>query len=153
MKKHIYTLALSIFITFFGLSGCQTSEQKAQEAQGDVDKAEENLEQANENLEIALQDSATEFDEFKQEVENKIVLNEQRIDSLKVKLANGKKETRISIQKKIDLLKKKNADLNKRMAEYSKTGKEKWESFKREFNHDMDELGNAISDLGTDNTK
>jgi hypothetical protein len=28
-----------------------------------------------------------------------------------------------------------------------------WESFKREFNHDMDELGQALKDLTVDNKK
>ena len=28
-----------------------------------------------------------------------------------------------------------------------------WESFKREFNHDMDEIGQALKDLTVDNKK
>jgi len=28
---------------------------------------------------------------------------------------------------------------------------EEWETFKREFNHDMDELGKALKDLTVDN--
>jgi hypothetical protein len=36
---------------------------------------------------------------------------------------------------------------------YKDEGKEKWESFKKEFNHDMDELGKSIKDLFKDNVK
>jgi hypothetical protein len=40
-----------------------------------------------------------------------------------------------------------------KMNGYKAEGKDKWENFKTEFNHDMDELGNALSDLGKNNVK
>ena len=39
------------------------------------------------------------------------------------------------------------------MEDYKADSKENWESFKTEFNHDMDELGNAFRDLTIDNKK
>jgi len=39
------------------------------------------------------------------------------------------------------------------MDDYTEEGKEKWESFKREFNHDMEELRLALMDLTQNNTK
>ncbi len=53
-------------------------------------------------------------------------------------------------KQRIERLEQKIADLKTRMNEYEKnqTG---WESFKREFNHDMDELGSALKDLTVDN--
>jgi hypothetical protein len=35
----------------------------------------------------------------------------------------------------------------------SKVNTNEWSSFKRDFNHDMDELGQAIKDIDTDGTK
>jgi len=52
--------------------------------------------------------------------------------------------------KKIDALEQKNRDMRNRIAAYEKSQSD-WESFKREFNHDMDELGQAFKDLTVDN--
>ena len=43
--------------------------------------------------------------------------------------------------------------MKQKMADYKEEGKEKWETFKVEFNHDMEELGNAFKDLTVKNTK
>jgi len=39
------------------------------------------------------------------------------------------------------------------MDDYKQDGKENWEKFKAEFNHDMDELGKAFKDLTINNIK
>ena len=36
---------------------------------------------------------------------------------------------------------------------YKVDASENWESFKREFNHDMSELGDALKDITVDNKK
>ena len=43
--------------------------------------------------------------------------------------------------------------MKKRLEDYKADSKDKWESFKTEFNHDMDELGSAFKDLTVKNTK
>ncbi len=40
-----------------------------------------------------------------------------------------------------------------KMDNYKEDGKEKWEAFKSEFSHDMDELGSALKDLTVNNVK
>jgi len=40
-----------------------------------------------------------------------------------------------------------------KISKYKNDGNEKWESFKREFNYDMDELGQSLKDLGENNVK
>ena len=55
-------------------------------------------------------------------------------------------------EQRIDTLEKKNRDLKARVDAYDKSQSD-WESFKREFNHDMDELGQAFKDLTVDNKK
>ena len=39
------------------------------------------------------------------------------------------------------------------MDDYKAISKEEWETFKAEFNHDMEELGKAFGDLGNNNVK
>lgn len=41
----------------------------------------------------------------------------------------------------------------KRRSIYYEKSQSDWETFKREYNHDMDELGNALKDLTVDNKK
>lgn len=43
--------------------------------------------------------------------------------------------------------------MKKKMDDYNMDGKENWEKFKTEFNHDMDELGQAFKDLTVNNVK
>jgi hypothetical protein len=47
----------------------------------------------------------------------------------------------------------KNENLKSKIQVSSKTTTEKWATFKREFNHDIEELGKAIRDIGVDNSK
>ncbi|MBK7408934.1 MAG: hypothetical protein IPJ40_13250 [Saprospirales bacterium] len=51
---------------------------------------------------------------------------------------------------RIETLEQKNRDLRTKMANYEQNQSD-WESFKREFNHDMDELGQALKDFTVDN--
>jgi hypothetical protein len=39
------------------------------------------------------------------------------------------------------------------MKEYKAEGKDKWDKFKEEFNHDMQELDQAFNDFGVNNVK
>jgi len=59
---------------------------------------------------------------------------------------------RADYEKNLNELEQKNKNLKMKMAEYQDSGKDNWESFKREFNHDMDELGKSLKNF-TDNNK
>ena len=69
------------------------------------------------------------------------------------KIAKEKKEMREAHEKAVKELEEKNESMKTKMKDYKEEGKDKWESFKREFNHDMDELGRALKDFGVDNKK
>ena len=53
----------------------------------------------------------------------------------------------------VDALEQKNKDLKNRMDAYGANTQSDWDSFKREFNHDMDALGQAFKDLTVNNKK
>ncbi len=48
-------------------------------------------------------------------------------------------------------LENKNSDLKKKLSDFKDDDKDKWISFKEEFNHDMDELGLAFKNLTVEN--
>jgi len=64
---------------------------------------------------------------------------------------SDKKNDKIYAER-IDTLVKRNENLNARIYNYQKTQRD-WNKFKREFKNDMDNLGQAIKDLGVDNSK
>ena len=68
-------------------------------------------------------------------------------------MATDKRKIKVRDQKIIDDLEQKNINMRKKIEEYQETGKDKWEAFKVEFNHDMDELGTALKNLTVKNTK
>lgn len=47
----------------------------------------------------------------------------------------------------------KNENLKVKIATYQGENKANWEAFKREFNHDMEEFGNAFKTLTTKDVK
>jgi len=84
----------------------------------------------------------------------------KKIAELKVKHAKMNNKDKDAYQKKIGVLEQKNADLKKKLNNQNnlsnqsyEAGSEKLASFKREFNHDMDELGKALRDFTLNNKK
>jgi chromosome segregation ATPase len=153
MKKLNTILALAILFavgTIF--TGCQSSASKEEAAQAKVDEAEQELIDAQQEADIEAQKVATaeEWIAFRTESEIKISEYEIRIKALKTEMKKPGKTFDDLYKQRIEQLEQKIADLKARMKDYEKnqTG---WESFKREFNHDMDELGAAFKNLTVDN--
>ncbi len=146
MKKSIFTLIAVGYILVTVLAECNSPSKK-------VENAKENLEQANEELNQAQKDSVVEFLAFKKTSEDRISENEKAINSFKSRMATDKKHMKETDQKIIDDLEQKNITMRKKIDEYQEKGKDEWLAFKVGFNHDMEELGNAIKKLGFKNTK
>ena len=93
-----------------------------------------------------------EWMDFKTASEVKIKENETRITELKAEMTKSGKKLDAAYEKKIVAEEEKNKALETRMTAYH-TGQRDWAEFKREFNHDMDELGQALKDLTVNNKK
>ncbi len=140
-------LAVAMLLMVFAIfSGCESSEKKVDVAQDEVTKAKEDLDAANAEY-------LADVEAYRKEKADLIAANDSSIVALKLKIANEKKDVKADYEKKITELEQKNKDLKVKMDDYNDEGKEKWESFKREFSHDMDELGNALKDLTVNNKK
>ena len=95
-----------------------------------------------------------EYKIYRLEQEKKIAENDKLIKELKTKKNEVKKEKLINYENKIKELEKKNNELRKKIVvNYKDEGVNKWESFKKEFNHDIDELGQSLKNLFKDNVK
>lgn len=155
MKSLVYNFLAALLIlavSFF--TSCQSSSNKMEEANEDVAEAREDLQEAKDEAKAVAIKVATEEEwrVFKSDAEVKIKSNEIRIDELKVKMKKPGTNNDEMYVKNIESLEQKNKDLKNWIGTYE-TNQTDWESFKREFNHDMDELGQSLKDLTVDNKK
>ena len=142
MKAIIFALMATAAVAAGVLfSGCQIETQKEQVAQIKLDASQ---------VKAIKVVNANEWQEFKSEFEAKIQDNEIRIVDLKEKMKKSGKAMGEVFSQKIETLEQKNKDLRVRIANFDQAQTD-WESFKREFNYDMDELGKALKDLTVDN--
>jgi len=149
MKKYILAstiIALIITGSFIISCGNSSSSENVEDAQDEVAEANENLNEANEAYMI-------EMKSYRSDADKKIAANNKSIEEFKARVDQEKKEAKAYYLRKIEELEQKNSDMKKRMDDYKADGKEQWETFKTEFNHDMDEMGNAIRDIGVNNVK
>ncbi|MEI8049023.1 MAG: hypothetical protein WCI92_16695 [Bacteroidota bacterium] len=148
MKKTILTLIIATtFISGAIFNVCSPSTPKEDAAQARVDDVKEELKDARKAA------TAEEWKAFKDESELKIRDNEIRIAELKTKIKKTDKELDAVYERKIDALEQQNKAMKVKIDVYEKDFKSDWESFKREFNHDMNEIGQALQDLTVDNKK
>jgi len=127
-----------------GLISCNgSSEQKAKE----VEDAKTELGEAMKDLDRARVDSANEYIAFKSECEIKLDENCRKIADLKSELKKEKKGIHDKYEKRLDDLDQKNSKLKVSIKEYKEGTKSRWEVFKNNFNHDMDELSQMLSGI------
>ena len=133
MKKLIFTIALSLFLINTIFIGCETFTEKDDLTKNDVAEAKD--------------DFLTDIENFKAVTAAKIEANNQKIKKLNVKIEYTKKDVKAYSQEQIAILEQKNSEMKIKLDEYKVTGKDNWEIFKAEFNHDMDDLGDAFKNF------
>ena len=142
MKKKLIYSALAVLCLGTIFYSCSSYEEK-------VEKDIENVSDANPDLN-ELND---EFPIYKMDAELTIVANEKRIAELRGKLNKPGTAPFDEMRKhRIDELEIQNANLRAKLVAYEKEHSD-WETFKREFKHDLDGLGKAFEDIGKDNSK
>ena len=144
MKNSILTFAVLTCLAGGLLTRCNTSAQKVENAQNNVDAAESDLDEAN-------QEYLAEIENYRKEAAEKLAANNQSIADFNNRMENEKAEVRADYKRKIAVIEKKNTDLKKKLDDYKAEGKEQWEKFKSEFGRDMDELGQAFKNLTVNN--
>jgi preprotein translocase subunit SecF len=146
MKKTILAFTATTLIASAILISCNTPSEK-------VENAETNVAEANADLNKANEEYIADVENYKKETADKIAANNKSIEEFNARIEHEKKEAKADYKKKIAELEQKNSDMKKKMDDYKVEGKEKWETFKAEFSHDMDELGKAFTDLTVNNVK
>lgn len=148
MKKSIILLAVASVIAGNVFLSCKSNSEKETDAVNNVKYADENLDAVIDTIRedsIAKANDA-EWQTYKSEAIQTIITNEARILELK-KAANkpGKTFDKAYV-KNIEDLERKNAALKVKITNYENNQTD-WDSFKREFNSDLSELGTAIKEF------
>ena len=141
MKNNHIILIVLLSILGILLMGCDVNREKK------VEDAKENVNQANQDLKEAQAQYEMEWQQFKSDAEFKIDANQKSIDEFKAEMKTASKKFRDKYEKEVLTLEQKNAELRKSITEYKYEGKDNWEEFKRDFNNNMNVIGNAIKDL------
>jgi Na+-transporting methylmalonyl-CoA/oxaloacetate decarboxylase gamma subunit len=154
MKKIIFLLTITTFILATTLVSCKSTTKEEIESQEKVDVAEQNLKDAKDSLVVAKKAAtAEEWQTFKDQTDSVISYNEAQIAELKLKMQKTGKSVDAKYQKNIEILEQKNKDLKVKADTYKNDANSDWQSFKREFNHDMDEIVQAFKNVTVDNKK
>lgn len=146
MKNSLLTIVTAGTILATIAIGCNSPATK-------VENAKQDLKEARQELSQEQKDSIADFTAFKTESEDRIAGNEKTIAAFKERMVTDKTQTKKADQKVIDELEQRNINMRKKMDEYKYEGKDNWLSFKKEFNHDMDDLGQSLKNLTVKNTK
>jgi chromosome segregation ATPase len=167
MKNSIFMFATATILTAATtFTACTSPETKVENAQTKVDNAQEKVADAKDkvadakdnlteaqkmaNAEAEKVANAAAWKTYKAEAEIKIKANDTRIAELKATMKKAGKSTSAMYKENVAILEKKNAAMKARITEYDKS-QSNWESFKTEFNRDMDELGTALKDFTVNN--
>ena len=152
MKRTILALSLTIVTLGAVMNSCQTSSEKMEQAKEKVQDAKDNLndvksDSINNAVKVA---NAEEWQAFKLASNKKIASNLLRIEEIKFQMKKAGHRNNQLLDLRIDSFQKRNEELTTRMYKYE-NGKTDWESFKAEFNHDMDGLGSALKNFTVNN--
>lgn len=139
-------LTASLLITGGIVTGCNTPAEKVEKAQQEVDEA-------NNKLDKVTDEYQADIAKYRLEATERIAANEKSIAEFNARIDDQKKVAKADYTIKIAELEKKNTDMKKKMDDYKEDGKDKWEKFKLEFNHDLEELGKAFKDLTVKNVQ
>jgi len=137
MKNKYFVFAVILLITGSVFVGCNN----------DRDKDKENVEKANQDMIDAQVQFEKEWQQFKSDAELKIDANQNKIDDFKVAMKTTSTKFRAKYENEVLTLEQKNIELKKKLNEFKYERKENWEEFKKEFNNDMDSVGNALKDI------
>ena len=125
-------------------------------SRNEVEISESNVEEKQGDLEYAIMNYAMRCNKFQEESDDNIIINEQLIAESKLYSNDKINGEKIIYEKKISVLEAKNEKLKEKLndyIEYNEEDYEKQESFKREFNNDMNELNESLRDIGKNNVK
>lgn len=143
LSNSVLALTLAGCFTIMMLTNCELSANNG----GNVTKAPDGVMAARQDWLEAQRDSVSDCKIFKAESAARVHKNNQIIADFKVRIMTGEKAMKARYQKQLEQLKKKNSKLRYRLERYSESGTDNCETFKREWNDDMNRLVKALHEM------
>ncbi|WP_144080022.1 hypothetical protein [Flectobacillus major] len=122
------------------VSCINTPAQRVRNAQNKVVEANKDLNKANEEYVADIQN-------YRHEIADKILENNQSIAKLNAQKKLGQAPDNIEYNQKVADLEQKNNEMRVKLDNYKLEGKDQWQVFKTKFSQDMDNLGTAVKTL------
>ncbi|HLP13421.1 MAG TPA: hypothetical protein VK177_15900, partial [Flavobacteriales bacterium] len=92
-----------------------------------------------------------EWNKFRLDYEERMAEYDKEIEEHRAEIKNLRDKRK---QERLEAIEEQRRDLDERMENYENDGDpSRWENFKAEFNHDMNQLGRSIKDLFKNNEK
>ncbi|MGM0588679.1 MAG: hypothetical protein ACQETE_09715 [Bacteroidota bacterium] len=140
MKKRILILLTFSIVVFVLLTSCNSPDSN-------VGKSNSAVIEAGNDVQQAARELTNDINQYRIEATERMGTIDSAITAFKVSLANETDDVKASTEEQLALLEQKNNDLKKRLTDYKDNGKEHWETFKLQFNNDLNSLGNTFDDL------
>lgn len=137
MKNKHCILAVILLMAGSLLIGCDNNRENASEK----------VKKANQDMLNAQSQFEEKWQQFKYDTELKINANQKNIADFKTAMKTTSIKFKAKYENEILTLEQKNIELQKKLNNYKYEGKDKWEKFKKEFNNDIDSVGNALNTL------
>lgn len=151
MKNSIVILAI-LTTAFF--TNCKNNTEKEADAIEEVQNATENLDSITNQVkeEAITKANDAEWQTYKTQANKSIANNKARIVELQLAMNKPGKNFDASYKKSISDLEAKNTALATKISDYENNQTD-WDTFKREFDSDMEGMGKALKDLTVNNKK
>lgn len=140
LKTPALIIVISLLTAFVLLTGCNSPDQK-------MDNAKSAVVEANRELEEATGEYQADMNQYREKASERIAANDSTITAFKERMVNETAEVKASYEKELAELEQKNSDMKKKLADYKGEGKEQWETFKATFNREMNILDEAFDRL------
>jgi len=144
MRKSILLFTIIAVASTLVYTSCKSSSEKVESAEAKVTEAEQDLIDAQQEYRV-------DVDNYRMQTASTIEANNRNIAEFNARIEKEKSQVKAEYRQKIADLEAKNNEMKKKLDGYQAEGKDQWESFKNEFNRDMDQLGKSISDLTSKN--
>lgn len=144
----MYYLIITMVVTGVILTACQSSTTKREKAR--AEEMPDTVIYIDQDKKLTFKDSV---DQFKKHSEKQIRLNKEEIVLFKAKIVAENKKQKIKDDQKIAELELRNNDLVIRLDSYNDESQEQWDSFKVEYNEDMNDLKDEFKGMTIETEK
>lgn len=144
----MYYLIITMVMTGMILTACQSSTTKKEKAR--AEEMPDTVIYIDQDEKPTLKEA---IDQFKKHSEKQIHQNEKEIVLFKAGIIDEKEKAKIRDEEKIAELELRNNDLVIRLDNYYDESQEQWDSFKVEYNEDMEDLEDDFRTLTIENEK